>query len=269
MTRSLLLIFAGAAYGAAVTACGGHGADSADAKRCKQLGDGKLRGGGVSVHLASGAVPSCGDNAAATRAFVAAHEALASVRKELRPSPVLIRLSNRVDTIETDREQGAIQLAETPAKPVDRAAWLHELSHLATLGPRPNGIIGGRLADALDEGVADYYAAMALRSPKVGERDLSQSPQSAGAAWDALPMPAAKFDPHPLGHAFAAALWKRGLEVGDLLVCMRAPAGWGDSDAPRIVLGAWLAGCPQRSRATLRNALADGAPATMLPAAGI
>ena len=252
----------------AVAGCGGSGVDSADVKRCAELGEGKLRAGSVTVYLAKGTVPSCGDNTAATRAFLAAHDALASVLEPLRPSPVVIVMSDDVDAIETDREAGAIHLAEHPSRPVDRAAWLHELSHLASLGPRPKGILGGRLADALDEGVADYYAARAMGSPVVGPRDLSQPPRDAGAAWAALPMPDARFDPHPLGHAFGAALWKRQPEIGDLLVCMRAPAGWGDGDAPRAVLASWVAGCPARSRVALRSALADWAPAPMLPAEG-
>ncbi len=259
VTRLLALV-------ATLAGCRGSGADSGDATRCRALGDGNLRGGGVTVHLASGTVPACEHNAAATRAFIAAREAFDAIPHGARPERVVVHISPGVDTIETDREAGMIRVSDAPKRSVERAAWLHEIAHIAALGPRPKGIIGGRLADALDEAVADYYAAAVLATPKLGPRDLSEKPRAAGAAWSALPMPAAKFDPHPLGHALATELWKRRVQLVDLVICMQAPAGWGETDAPRAVLGAWLSGCPERSRATIREAVAAWAPEPMLPA---
>jgi hypothetical protein len=147
--------------------------------------------------------------------------------------------------------------------------WLHELGHLASAGPRPEDPAARRVLVALEEGVADYYAAILADSPHVGDshtvmRDLNQPPRVTAEAWAALALPG--FDPHPFGWALAAALWRAEPNVGGLLVDLVHALRVGELRqvrGPRKLLDAVVHACPPRSRQTLDQILSAWLPSEL------
>ncbi len=150
---------------------------------------------------------------------------------------------------------------------------LHELGHVWAAGARPPGRLGRSVLAAVDEGFADYYAALVNRSPRVGGRDelrdLERPPPPAAAAWAELALAPEGFDPHRLGHGLAASLWalepaNTGLLL-DLHTGLASDATYtGVPDTPGAVIEELARRIPNRSRARFEQAVAAWAPAEVL-----
>lgn len=109
------------------------------------------------------------------------------------------------------------------------APWLHEMAHAAMVGPRPDGPVERRIWAALEEGAADYVAAVILDEPDVGGRRLDHPAILRTVDWIGLGLLAFPFDAHSLGLAFGRALWlRRQVAPRALVACLaRGAAGHG------------------------------------------
>lgn len=254
----------------ALVACGSDD----QAARCREMGDGTLRTASVEVRVGStvladggltaGAAPSCAHPARGH--FIAASQVMEELPAALRPTRVVIHHAPALPTggrpiaqLEMHRPSGSL-LATASAIP--RAVWLHEVAHLRMLGVRPRAAVARRLFDALEEGIADYYAATTLGSPRLGPRALDRPPALVADDWAQLAL--RSFDPHRLGHKLAASLWASepagGALVEDLVDCMAGAAETPADARTSAAFGAWLAGCPTRSRGAIRSVVCSWLP---------
>jgi hypothetical protein len=208
---------------------------------------------------------------------VSAHEAITLTPDKLRPSSVVIHLdpalppsAPAIDVIEVHRPSGSVLVSSRDVDQVQVSMWLHEFSHLRMLGARPAGKAGSQLIEAVEEAVADYYAATIqgsalLGSSARGQRDLNSVPL-ASHGWEALAIDSLHFDPHEVGLGLSSRLWrlskKPGLLLEDLITCMKE-ARFGEVDSPRLVLASWLAACPERSRERIDQQLREWIPSEL------
>lgn len=256
-------------------ACGSR----APSERCRELGDGSLRSPAVEVQVGStlhadgaitgGSTVTCEALAPATAHFVDASTVLASIPPALRPArvrvhhePALPIGARPLAQPEFHRPSGALLVAAARAPD---AIWLHELAHVRMAGARPSGQVARRVLDALEEGVADYYAATIGNSPVLASRRLDRPPRIFADDWAGLALPS--FDPHRLGWSFAASLWavepRAGAVLEDLLACMSRTTESAADLRASAVLAAWLAFCPERSRAAIRAHVCSWLPAEL------
>lgn len=193
------------------------------------------------------------------------HVALELVPAELSPGPIALRIATGRTRIHAEPERGEL-VVSSDLVDADQSVWLHELAHFGVHGPRPTSSVGRRLASAIEEGVADYFAATLRGSTRVGDsrigiRDLAHPPRISAESWASLGL--SGFDSHHFGWAFAAELWKaepgsRAL-LTDLVAVLSGDA-FADSESPRAIFAALVAACPERSRARLGAAVRAWAP---------
>jgi hypothetical protein len=233
------------------------------------LRDGALRGGRV---------PPCGEDFEATAAFAAARAALAMVPAPLRPRAMSVHIDPKMPRghaplgpIEMHQASGALMVASGAAASLGPAPWVHEIAHVRMSGPRPAGPTSARLIEALEEGVADYFAATLLGTPRLGSaRDLNAPPTVRAGEWEALVLPGLVPDSHRLGSVLAADLWaerdRDAPAIEDLVACFANPAPFAPvRDVPDAALATFVARCPEVARPGVRGALARWAPAEIAP----
>ncbi|MBE7486017.1 MAG: hypothetical protein HS104_39365 [Polyangiaceae bacterium] len=259
-------------------------ADSDAPAACHRVAGGALSADGLSLRLGSrvagaslhpGPVGRCDAGPAPAAAFLDAHAALLALPPELRPRQVDVHwmiARGAARRIEVHAESRSVLLAGGN-EPLSRTVWLHELGHVWAAGARPPGRLGRSVLAAVDEGFADYYAALVNRSPRVGGRDelrdLERPPPPAAAAWAELALAPEGFDPHRLGHGLAASLWalepaNTGLLL-DLHTGLASDATYtGVPDTPGAVIEELARRIPNRSRARFEQAVAAWAPAEVL-----
>lgn len=276
------------------TSCRDHDRDSRAVERCRVAGDGTLRRPGLEVYvesrverdgaIRSGRVPTCGDGAAATARFLSAHDALERTPPTLRPkhvvvhvAPALPRDAPPLGAIETHQTSGSVLVTGDRAVHLTQPMWLHEYGHLLMLGQKPKrGTAAASIFDAVEEGVADYYAACVQESPDLGaggdgslSRDLRSRPHGVAAGWDALALADRRFEVHRFGWDLAARLWKReprrGPLLEDLLRCVADARFTTGATPPSAVAGALLNACPERSRDAFETVLAAWLPPALGP----
>ena len=265
-------------------------------QRCSQLTGGELHHEGLSVRLDStvhpgsidaGGCARCDHGRAAWRAFSGARAALQRVPPRLRPSEVPIHLDPTRST--PSAIEGGI-VFHAPARALivhgnavarfDASVWLHEMGHLRSAGARPPRDVARKLMRAVEEAVADYYAAIILGSPRLGvddeaqertvarqaaTRDLRTPPPASVFDWASLSLPQFDADPHKLGWQLSATLWKLESSdttlLEDLVAALADEAPWPpDAIGPAAVADVLLARCPARSRASLSAALRQWIP---------
>ena len=194
---------------------------------------------------------------------------LEGVPERFRPEHVVVEIDPRQTGVVARPETGSV-LVSPRRRGLDRDVWLHEIGHLVAHGPRPEAETARRLARAIDEAVADYYAATLTGSPVVGTgaseaRDLSDAPALRDEAWALLGLP--RFDPYPFGWALAGIWWRMdpfaGALLEDLLSCLSS-AVFAGRRTPRDVVHALAERCPARSRARIARSLAEWIPSELL-----
>jgi hypothetical protein len=230
----------------------------------------RLRADGV---LETGERVGCSESLEAARVIVSARAALELVPHHLRPERVTVHVDPALPPgsappgpLETHAESASLFARSAGAAGLGPSIWLHEFAHLRARGARPRGRIERRIYAAIEEGVADYYAAVfggnARLSAAEGARDLERPPGVPAEYWVTLLAPV--FDPHPFGWELGAALWKLDPEPGpllpDLLEGLSARAEAIDPAAgeptPAKVAHSFVLRCPPRSRAAITRALA-------------
>ncbi|HEY3494070.1 MAG TPA: hypothetical protein VGK73_05260 [Polyangiaceae bacterium] len=222
--------------------------------------------------IQNGAPLDCG---AAPSSFRSAVAALTRVPPSLRPSALVLHVDPALERgtpvpqrVEVHRATGELLVAGSPPAPSEGdgslSVWLHELGHVRAHGVRPSSGAAERLLLAVDEAVADYFAAAVSGSPRVGIagqelRDLSAPPAIGPSEWASLALPAA-FDAHRFGWVLAAELFRTEPEAGalleDLLAALASREPWpetalGPDNATRELVGR----CSLRSRPALERAL--------------
>ncbi len=186
---------------------------------------------------------------AAYDAFTLARRARAALG-DAAPSQVTIAWRPKIASgapVDGVEVQGGVVLAN---EAVSLGAWGHELVHVAVFerrrdrgaSPPPGGPTAHarlpveRLAAAAEEGVADSIASI-----RIGPIDRPRSNAAASADWSALALDQLRFDPHPLGERFAAALAAHPPVEAGCLVEMLAQA---QGDTPAALVRAWTRRCP-------------------------
>jgi hypothetical protein len=228
--------------------------------------------------IAPGAAVTCERALAAHRPVVLA---LQRTPATLRPARVLLHLDPRLEAgapplrgLEVQRETAAL-LIESAALPGlasrdgSESLWLHELAHVRAAGARPRAELARRLFAALEEGIADYSAAVVAGSPRVGAeglelRDLSAPPALRASEWAMLALPSA-FEPHRFGWTLAAELYRTEARPGalleDVLDALAAREPWPEAaNTPGAALDELVGRCRERSRAAFAGALARWLP---------
>jgi hypothetical protein len=244
----------------------------AQIQACTALGAGTLASARLELRTDRG-ILRCDQERGATGAFVVAGGLLESLGPALRPGYFAIELRSGRRRFEAVPDRGLLIVSEHYAG-ADAGAWAHEIAHLAAHGPRPRSVAARRLAAAIDEGVADYFAAALTESPLVGRdlgqpRDLRRPPMLPESDWAMLARD--DFDPHRFGWKLAALLWSAEPSAGPLLEdCVRCLSGGvlAGRESPAAVLGA-LSSCSERSRALLAEVLRSWAPAELFPASPV
>jgi hypothetical protein len=232
----------------------------------------RLRADGV---LETGERVGCNHSRTAARVIVSARAALELAPHHLRPERVAVHLDPALPPgsappgpLETHAESASLFAGRAGAADLGPSIWLHEFAHLRARGARPRGRIERRIYAAIEEGVADYYAAVfggnARLSAAASTRDLERPPGIPAEYWVTLLAPV--FDPHPFGWELGAALWKLEPRPGplleDLLAGLSARAEATDPTAraeatPATVAHSFTLRCPARSRPAIAKALAQ------------
>jgi hypothetical protein len=202
----------------------------------------------------------------------AASAALAAIPLEFAPSAVILELFPKrapgvppINGVECHGESGTLLLGNT-APQLPKSVWLHELAHVRLHGARPSAMLAKRLITALEEGVADDYAAVLGGSAVLGfgaeQRDLRQPPSVGPSDWASLAFP--DFDPHRLGWALAAALYAAEPRAGALLeeaiACLDGPGPLRYASSPASAIASLLESCPEPGRQPFRTLLSDWLP---------
>lgn len=191
--------------------------------------------------------------------------ALAAVPAALAPTHVSLRVIAGRSRIQAIPASGEI-LVSPDLVDSERSVWLHEIAHLVLAGARPKSTAARRLESAIEEGIADYYAAALTASPKLGDsrsglRDLEKPPKLVPESWAELAF--SGFDPHRFGWAFAAELWRAEPAAGPLLtdlIAVLSSAALGRAESPRELILVLTDTCPDRSRAALVLAIRAWVP---------
>ncbi|MBK6686825.1 MAG: hypothetical protein IPG45_20330 [Deltaproteobacteria bacterium] len=193
-------------------------------------------------------------------------EAWASLPPALRPPQVVVHLDPQatppIDRVEVHRPSGSILVMRRAIPELARGIWLHELAHVLMSGPRPTGSLDSRLIAAVEEGVADYFA-------RVWSGPVERPGFVGGSVgWEALALPALRFDPHPLGERLDRHLADHyGASeplLLDLIDCFRGRRGEGGiQSSPATVLDTWALGCAPEARVRVRAALQGWLPAEL------
>ncbi len=254
--------------------------------------DAPLERGGLTVRvdaqwigpteLRGGHVPACRDDGEAARAFRGATEALEAMPTRVRPANVDVHVVPRPGGdphalgVRFFPASGVVVVERGSARHLTPAAWLHELAHVSAGGNRPKTLVASRLLQAIDEGFADYFAAVVTRSPELGDgsgarlRDLRRPPPRATRDWALLALASAEPGTHRLGWQLASELWREEPESEDLAVDLllglaELPEGVPSRDVPAEALRAVSASCPERSRGRLVRAFRAWVPAELFP----
>lgn len=204
-------------------------------------------------------------------ALASLNRALRLVPAALAPSPLRVETEppRRVNRVEIDAISGSL-LIGTGAEDLPVTVWLHELGHARMHGSRPRGAVAQRLLRAVDEGAADYYAALLSGTPRVGDaselRDLRTPPRVDGSEWATLALPG--FDAHRIGWALAARLYaaepRRGPLLDELVACLDGESELAHAgDTPAAAVQSLLAACPVTARERLSVVLAAWLPAEL------
>lgn len=228
--------------------------------------DGSLQPGGVLARATWASLPEAQHAAAA----------LAAIPAKFAPSAVTLELELKrapgvpsILGVECHRETGALLLGDR-ADVLPANVWLHELGHVRLHGARPSAVLAKRVITALEEGVADDYAAVLGGSPVLGfgveQRDLRQPPSGGLSNWASLAFP--EFDPHRLGWALAAALYAAEPRAGALLeeavACLDGPGPLGSAESPASAIASLLESCPEPGRQRFSALLSDWLPPAFL-----
>ena len=160
-------------------------------------------------------------------------------------------------------------LVGADAQRLPDGVWLHELGHVRLHGARPNALLARRVLEALEEGVADYYAAVVGGTPVLGtdeqRRDLRQPSPAGASEWASLAFPG--FDPHHLGWALAATLYAAEPSPGELLreavACLDGDSALRAAELPGPAIEALLAACPEPGKQRFSSLIQDWFPAEM------
>jgi hypothetical protein len=267
--RRVLAGVAALAIGAVAVAVQGKSErpSAIELQRCEALGEGRLSTARVEVRVDGNRVPRCSEHAPATRVLLGVHAALELVPRELDPGPISVELAPRsgaariVARPETRSLLVSSRFADAPP-----SVWLHETAHLVFRGSRPRPAVARRLALAIEEGVADYFAAVIARTPIVGEglaeaRDLRHPPAVSAESWAMLGLPG--FDPHYFGWDLGARLYSAapggGALLDDFARCLQSDV-LANADTPGAVLLSLIEGCAAGSRDLREAALRGWAP---------
>jgi len=158
---------------------------------------------------------------------------------------------------------------------MDDSVWVHELTHVAASGPRPDGEIASRLIQAVDEAVADYGAAAILGRTLLGPvegaetRDLAHAEPLSPEAFHALALPGGTFEAHRFGSPLAAAFHQREATPGPLLADLAAAlsdqTAWPDAPGAETAASALIDRTPSRSRRAVAGAIAGWLPHELHP----
>jgi hypothetical protein len=207
-----------------------------------------------------------------------AERAFMAIPSEVRPRRPVLDFEPRyapgvtaIDSIEYHRAARSIVIGENGAQ-AGSEMWLHEFAHVRLAGARPKGELARRFTDAIEEGFADYFAAVIAKTPLLGDgphrRDLRTPPRIGPSEWASLAFRG--FDTHRMGWGLAARLYALEPEGGDLLRDVVASfdgesAVGVASDNPAAVIRALLRACPAKSRARLSRVLQSWLPSEIFP----
>ncbi|MDF3064893.1 MAG: hypothetical protein K0R38_494 [Polyangiaceae bacterium] len=206
-----------------------------------------------------------------------ASRALSAIPNELRPSLVVVDVEPRygatvppVAQLAYLRTSGSLVVGSA-GEAASQAVWLHELAHVRLAGARPKGAIAQRLVDAIEEGIADYFAAALGGDAVVGsggaQRDLRQPPPASASEWASLALEGV--GTHRMGWRLAARLYERDAQGGSLLrdavACLDGDSGLGAApETPAGVVDAFLQACPEAGRARLAGILSEWLPLELM-----
>jgi hypothetical protein len=225
--------------------------------------------------IAPGPVTVLGDSD--KRVAAPALKALGMVPFSLKPASVIIDLGllrapgvSAPDVIEYHREGRAI-LVGAAGGDASVEMWLHELAHARMAGARPKGALAGRLIDAVEEGVADYFAASIAHNALLGtpsrRRDLMHPPRVGPSEWASLDFDG--FDTKRMGWVLAAKFYELQ-PMGDSLLydavaCLDGESELGvAADSPGAAIAALLEACPQQGRPRLQRIFQSWLPPELL-----
>jgi hypothetical protein len=146
-----------------------------------------------------------------------------------------------VREIETHASGGLLAASGSRALS-DESIVLHELFHVAVSRERPSDARRARIFEALEEGLADYFAASVTGRSEVGSTDGRETrrltPRRSATELEWVTTATGQIGPHALGHALASELWHAwGADprrAARLAECLRAPANVG-KDVPELV----------------------------------
>lgn len=194
-------------------------------------------------------------------------DAVAAIPLELRPQRITVHYAPNatgvapVQDVSVDRDTGDVLLSKEARGAFEVSIWLHELAH-ARARPRYSGhnALEKRVLSAIEEGVADYFAAVLSGSPSIGtagrRRRLDGPLTGRAETW--LTVVWRDFDPHVLGGELAAILWRLAPRAGpllnDTLLCLADFEASGEFAAPWPMLSKLSSTCPSRSRPLLVRA---------------
>lgn len=270
------------ALACALLAC--HQTPSPDQSKCQQYRQGALQTGRARLLIGSrllkhnslqlGSVSPCRASTPETRIFGRALRALQTLPSNLHPPvltlhyrPSLAENVQVVAAVEVHRVTGSL-LVSSAAENVPTSVWLHEIAHLAMLGPRPSSLLARRLTQSIEESFADTIAALALTSPLLGGGPMPLRDLSATSQWQPnaeLLAATGVFDPHPLGLGLARRLWTRrsALQPDSLAQCLRDASDLRSAHSRHDTLHAVLAACPNSVRSALHEAFNQWLPGSL------
>lgn len=246
-------------------ACGEAGGATLDHDGVRVLVGSELAGDGA---LRPGRVARCDERADATATFVAVRAAVQGARWSEQP-PVVVHFAPRGGAAGARTHRARAELILPAGEPLDATVLAHELAHVVVLARRaeaPRSDVGRRVVAVIDEGVADFAAAVATGRRVVGDpsrgptRDLERPPRVSIEGWANLASTSTPFDPHLLGWDLAAALFARAGVDRQLRDDLAAAAAAARGEDVGPILASLVAACAERSRELLRSALAEWVP---------
>lgn len=228
------------------------------------------------ARLEPGSGVACESDAALYRHAVAA---LGRLPARLRPARLELEIDPRFSAgtplrnAEVHRPSAALlatrRFATTEPTPPTLGVWLHEIAHVRAHGARPSTGVAARLFLALEEGAADYFAAVTSGGSVLGDergelRDVASAPTLGAANWASLAF-ANAFDAHHFGWAFAGELFREeplaGALLDDLFAALASREPWPATESgPGSALDELLRRCPPRSQRALESVLARWVP---------